>query len=95
MKKDDIYIKAAKILMEDGWCKGGLRNHDWNYCVLGATRMAKYGTIYPGYRDEGPLFPTDGAEEFAAVKFNDAPDTTKEDVLTLLCFMSAAHKDVL
>lgn len=92
----NIYAKAADILMEKGHCKGTLEDENGAHCAIGALRAAArwgetgewrrqldYGMAQLKAEQRlGDNVPGDEALAPLA-RWNDAPDTTAEDVILL------------
>jgi hypothetical protein len=94
MKPSTVFRKAAE-LVNAGWLQGesavdkcGDYIKPWEpgavkfcaggavECVIGPTKVIGYGPLYLN----------------SVIEFNDSPSTTKEDVVTLLLFLSEATK---
>lgn len=82
--KTSEFLRNAREHVNRGWCKRKGRDEYGNVCVMGAicraeAEMGAFNTGYAVLRDQ--------LKEFGyppnLVLFNDAPETTKQDVLNL------------
>lgn len=82
-------LKAARALVNEGWCQGDLADAHGGVCAIGALNLICVGSVYisvGGYprRDAAVdalkrlLMPGQYLHEF-----NDASTTTQQDVLSL------------
>lgn len=77
-------LRAARNIIEQGWCKG--RNTDGNgsYCILGAVGVATKNESFATSRYYDAVCELRlQMPEVGLPDFNDDPSTTKEDVLGL------------
>src|SRR4051812_5683885 len=74
-------LMKARAEVEKGWCKFALEDRNGNCCALGA--LVRTGEEWPrGARVLGELLdPTPSCGSIAT--FNNAPETTKADVVAL------------
>jgi hypothetical protein len=78
-------LKAARALIEKGWCKDALRLGN-TYCAIGALSKVTEGDVYActsrgdaAYHAVRKMLPA-GVD---IADFNNAPETTRQDVLNL------------
>jgi hypothetical protein len=81
-------LKAARALLEKGWCKHVLEDGKGGHCALGAIVRATTGDDY-GWNQravDAAVFMgnrTPGGQVNDLVAFNNAAETTPQDVLDL------------
>lgn len=81
-------LEKARDIVNNGWCQGDYGDGHGNYCAIGALAEATHW----GNRDMNRSAYHDGKEALLALVplpfgsvalYNDAPDTTKQDILDL------------
>jgi hypothetical protein len=81
-----VLRRAARVLREEGWCKGALMDGAGRRCLLGAVDAAASRMPFYSHRAQAwamvALSDYLGGYTFAA--FNDAPGRTVDQVLVLL-----------
>lgn len=90
-------LGQARDIVANGWCKGALNDHRGNHCALGALYAAEAKDVFEPSILSGDARVAFGAisdiaEELGytfdwghgnIVAFNNAPETTHQDVLNL------------
>jgi hypothetical protein len=67
----------------DKWCKGALRSHDGRYCIRGAVRAVDAADMLEPYILEA-IGQVAGKRFRRIESFNDHPNTSHEQVLSVL-----------
>lgn len=94
MNPRDAYAEAANLLMEGGHCKHALETEAGEHCALGALQKVLYGETSVNWRagDQysdwrtfvAPLHDAAEARGYRSiVQFNNADETTAEDVIMI------------
>jgi hypothetical protein len=82
-------LKVARAAVENGWHQGSLMNGAGGVCVVGALRVACFSTVHmdvdvlrcaAALNELGKHLPD---SRLAVAGYNDAPTTTKQDILDL------------
>ena len=97
MNASELYYKAAEIISERGLAKKKAQDEETGaVCMSGALSLAWYGTVYFIVNDHeyttawrcieasACMILQDRGKGLHFVDFNDAPETSKEDVILLL-----------
>lgn len=98
MKNSTVFAKAAKIVMERGLNKCSYGTPNGPVCMLGAFYEAATGKP-DGFEEDYPddaRWMVVGMElpyGDGGVAWNDAPDTTADEVVQVLQFMALSEKD--
>lgn len=82
-------LKAARALLEKGWCKNALEDGRGNCCVLGAIALATAGNAYEwnDRSQHAAVLVADqlpGGALMTLMNVNNAYDTTQQDMLNLM-----------
>jgi hypothetical protein len=95
---DNIYAKAADVLVEKGWCQGEKKNDEGNLCAIGALMEVEDDYLESKYAMDAAAERLAAGGEASAMRtgllhplarWNDRPERTAEDVILLFKELAA------